>query len=323
MSSIDLILRALSVYDSSWYYPNERVCLCIIVRYYVASRILIELLLTGSLAFIMFSLGLSLKPQDFEVAFHQPKALIAGAIAQFLMLPLIAFVLLRIFGLQGDFALGVMILSCCPGGITSSLVTKLSRGDVALSISYTALASLVTAATLPLILSLTAPILIPQQDVALSIFSLSLKVFSLATLPVLLGVWIRQWNPKLAVRWQLPSSQLANGLFVAVLIGVLIGQWDVFIAYLPVLGPVLLLLNLLMLIIGLAVGHLLKLNKSQITSLSVEAGFQNGTIGIVVGSLISEQLVQGGLSRFSLPSAVYSVLMLVTIIPFVLWRRSL
>ncbi len=323
MSSIDLILRALSVYDSSWYYPNERVCLCIIVRYYVASRILIELLLTGSLAFIMFSLGLSLKPQDFEVAFHQPKALIAGAIAQLLMLPLIAFVLLRIFGLQGDFALGVMILSCCPGGITSSLVTKLSRGDVALSISYTALASLVTAATLPLILSLTAPILIPQQDVGLSIFSLSLKVFSLATLPVLLGVWIRQWNPKLAVRWQLPSSQLANGLFVAVLIGVLIGQWDVFIAYLPVLGPVLLLLNLLMLIIGLAVGHLLKLNKSQITSLSVEAGFQNGTIGIVVGSLISEQLVQGGLSRFSLPSAVYSVLMLVTIIPFVLWRRSL
>merc|ERR1712097_7276 len=102
----------------------------------------------------MFSLGLSLKPQDFGVALHQPKALIAGAIAQLLMLPLIAFVLLRIFGVQGDFALGVMILSCCPGGITSSLVTKLSRGDVALSISYTALASLVTAATLPLVLSI-------------------------------------------------------------------------------------------------------------------------------------------------------------------------
>ena len=271
----------------------------------------------------MFSLGLSLRPQDFGVAFQQPKALIAGVISQILLLPLIAFVLLKIFGVQGDFALGIMILSCCPGGITSSLVTKLSRGDVALSISYTALASLVTAATLPVVLSLTAPILIPQQDVGLSILPLSLKVFSLATLPVLLGVAIRQWTPKFAVRWQLPSSQLANGLFIAVLIGVLIGQWDVFIAYLPVLGPVLLLLNLIMLIIGLAVGHLLSLKKSQITSLSVEAGFQNGTIGIVVGSLISEELVQGGLSRFSLPSAVYSVLMLVTIVPFVLWRRSL
>ena len=83
------------------------------------------------------------------------------------------------------------------------------------------------------------------------------------------------------------------------------------------------LLNLLMLIVGLVIGHVLRLKKSQITSLSVEAGFQNGTIGIVVGSLISEELIQGGLSRFSLPSAVYSVLMLVTIIPFVLWRRSL
>ena len=271
----------------------------------------------------MFSLGLSLKPQDFGVAFHQPKALIAGAMAQLLMLPVIAFVLLRIFGLQGDFALGIMILSCCPGGITSSVVTKLSRGDVALSISYTALASLVTAVTLPLVLSLTAPFLIPQQDVELSILPLSLKVFALATLPVVLGVSIRQWIPKLAVRWQLPSSQLANGLFVAVLIGVLIGQWDVFIANLPLLGPLLLLLNLLMLIIGIVVGHLLRLKKSQITSLSVEAGFQNGTIGIVVGSLISEEFIQGGLSRFSLPSAVYSVLMLVTIIPFVLWRRSI
>ena len=294
-----------------------------IVTWYGAYGLVIELLLTGSLAFIMFSLGLSLKPQDFGVAFHQPKALIAGAMAQLLMLPVIAFALLRIFGLQGDFALGIMILSCCPGGITSSIVTKLSRGDVALSISYTALASLVTAITLPLVLSLTAPILIPQQDVELSIVPLSLKVFALATLPVVLGVSIRQWIPKLAVRWQLPSSQLANGLFVAVLIGVLIGQWDVFIANLPLLGPLLLLLNLLMLFIGLVVGYLLRLKKSQITSLSVEAGFQNGTIGIVVGSLISEEFIQGGLSRFSLPSAVYSVLMLVTIIPFVLWRRSL
>ncbi len=134
---------------------------------------------------------------------------------------------------------------------------------------------------------------------------------------------IRQCTPIKASRWEQPSSQISNGLFVAVLIGVLIGQWNVFIANLPVLGPILLLLNVIMLAVGLFVGHLLRLNKSQITSLSVEAGFQNGTIGIVVGSLISEELVQGGLSRFSLPSAVYSVLMLVAIIPFVLWRRRL
>ena len=100
-------------------------------------------------------------------------------------------------------------------------------------------------------------------------------------------------------------------------------QWDVFVSNLPILGPILLLLNLLMLSIGLCVGRLLGLKTPQITSLAVEAGFQNGTIGIVVGSLMSDELMQGALSSFSLPSAVYSVLMLLTIIPFVLWRRSL
>ncbi|MAR51827.1 MAG: transporter [Propionibacteriaceae bacterium] len=282
---------------------------------------MIEAVLAGSLAFIMFSLGLSLKPQDFWVAFQQPKTLIAGALVQLALLPIIAFILLTLFGLQGQLAIGVMILSCCPGGITSNIMTKLSRGDVALSISYTSLASLVTAGTLPLVLSVTAPILLPQQNIELSILPLSLKVFCLATLPVLLGVWLSRVAPEQASRWELFSSRTANTLFVLVLLGALISQWDVFIANLPILGPILLLLNLLMLSVGLGIGNLLGLKQSQITSLAVEAGFQNGTIGIVVGSLISDELVQAELSRFSLPSAVYSILMMLTIIPFVLWRR--
>ena len=282
---------------------------------------MIEAVLAGSLAFIMFSLGLSLKPQDFWVAFQQPKTLIAGALVQLALLPIIAFILLTLFGLQGQLAIGVMILSCCPGGITSNIMTKLSRGDVALSISYTSLASLVTAGTLPLVLSVTAPILLPQQNIELSILPLSLKVFCLATLPVLLGVWLSRVAPEQASRWERFSSRTANTLFVLVLLGALISQWDVFIANLPILGPILLLLNLLMLSVGLGIGNLLGLKQSQITSLAVEAGFQNGTIGIVVGSLISDELVQAELSRFSLPSAVYSILMMLTIIPFVLWRR--
>ncbi|MBT66899.1 MAG: transporter [Synechococcus sp. NP17] len=282
---------------------------------------MIEAVLAGSLAFIMFSLGLSLKPQDFWVAFQQPKTLIAGALVQLALLPIIAFILLTLFGLQGQLAIGVMILSCCPGGITSNIMTKLSRGDVALSISYTSLASLVTAGTLPLVLSVTAPILLPQQNIELSILPLSLKVFCLATLPVLLGVWLSRVAPEQASRWELFSSRTANTLFVLVLLGALISQWDVFIANLPILSPILLLLNLLMLSVGLGIGNLLGLKQSQITSLAVEAGFQNGTIGIVVGSLISDELVQAELSRFSLPSAVYSILMMLTIIPFVLWRR--
>ena len=246
---------------------------------------MIALALSVSLAFIMFSLGLSLQPADFLRPFQQPRALLAGVLAQVVLLPLVAFGLLRLFDLQGDLAFGVMILSCCPGGITSNVMTKLARGDVALSISYTALASLITAVTLPLVLGLVGPWLLPQQDVALSILPLSGKVFAL------------------------------------IVLATLVSQWDVFIANIPTLGPTLLALNLLMLAVGLGLGAALCLPQPQVTALAVEAGFQNGTIGIVVGALIAPALVEGQLNRFSLPSAVYGILMLLTIAPFLLWRH--
>ena len=172
---------------------------------------MIELFLTGSLAFIMFSLGLSLKPQDFGVAFHQPKALIAGAISQLLMLPLIAFVLLRIFDLQGDFALGIMILSCCPGGITSSIVTKLSRGDVALSISLTAIISLISIISVPFIVFKSAELLeVTEFSKEISMIGISMKMFLVVTLPVLIGMLIR----KFATNFVMSKSQLIERISV-------------------------------------------------------------------------------------------------------------
>ncbi len=271
----------------------------------------------------MLSLGLSLRPADFTRAFQQPRALLAGALAQVVVLPMVAFILLRLFGLNGELAVGVMILSCCPGGITSNVMTRLSRGDVALSISYTALASLFTAISLPLILGFTAPLFVPDQAIEISILPLSLKVFSIATVPVLIGVWLKQQAPRFCEHLEKAASQLANLLFFLIVIGTLISQWSVFTSNLLIIGPTLLSLNLLMLGVGLAVGALLQLPTAQTTTLSIEAGFQNGTIGIVVGSLIGPALTQGELNSFSLPSAVYGVLMTVTIIPFILWRRGL
>jgi len=282
---------------------------------------MIESLLSGSLAFIMFSLGISLTYRDFLNALKQPKALLAGIITQIILLPLVAFLLIQFFKLQGEIALGIMILSCCPGGITSNVITKWSKGDVALSISYTSLASLATAGTLPLILSLSAPHILPVKSIDFSIVPLSIKVFTLSTLPVLIGVVARRIAPMKSKTWEIPCGKIANTLFALVLIGVLVGQWDVFIANLPILGPILFALNLIMLTIGLAIGQVMKLKPPKVTSLAVEAGFQNGTIGIVVGSLISETLEQGELSSFSLPSAVYSVLMMITIVPFIIYRR--
>ena len=284
---------------------------------------MIELVLSVGLALIMLSLGLSLQPADFSRALGQPRALMGGAVAQLILLPLVAFALLRLFGLTGDLALGVMILSCCPGGITSNVMTRLSRGDVALSISYTALASLVTAFTLPVVLSLTAPLLLTSQTLEMSILPLSLKVFSISTVPVVIGVWIAQQAPGFCKRNRQKAERLANLLFVLIVAGTLISQWSVFTSNLKTIGPTLLALNLLMLAIGLSLGNLLKMPTEQTTSLSIEAGFQNGTVGIVVGSLLGPDLMQSQLNSFSLPSAVYGVLMTVTILPFIAWRRSL
>ena len=282
---------------------------------------MIELVLGLSLAFIMFSLGLSLSPDDFAVAFRQPKALFAGLLGQVILLPLVAFCLITFFQLQGELAFGVMILSCCPGGITSNVMTRWARGDVALSISYTAIVSLLTALTLPLILNIASTQFLSGRALDLNVLSLSLKVFAIATLPVLIGVLIRKVRPASAAALERSCALLSNALFALILLATLISQWAVFTGNLMILGPILLSLNLMMLFIGCCLGSGLKLPREQVTTLAIESGFQNGTIGIVVGTLVSQPVAGALLSQSSLPSAVYGVLMLITISPFLLWRR--
>lgn len=284
---------------------------------------MIEVGLSASLAFIMFSLGLSLEPGDFRAAISRPKALLAGVLTQIFLLPLVAFALVLLFGIDGQLAIGIMILSCCPGGVTSNIMTKLAKGDVALSISYTALASVATAFTLPIIMNFSARLLSPETIGNLSILPLSLKVFVLATVPVLFGMIAAKWLGSKAQGLEPKLSGFANLLFGVVVLGVLASQWSVFIRNLQVLGPALLLLNLTMIALGLVVGSSLGLNKQKTTALAVEAGFQNGTIGIVVGSLIGVSGSTDALTPYSLPSAVYGVLMLLTIPPFIAWRRKL
>lgn len=284
---------------------------------------MIELVLGLALAFIMFALGLSLSLGDFAVALRQPRALVAGLLCQVILLPVVAFVLIGLFQLQAELAFGVMILSCCPGGITSNLMTRWARGDVALSISYTAIVSLLTAFTLPFVLGLVSNQFIAAEALELGVGSLSVKVFAIATLPVLIGVLIRKFHSTLAAGLERICAPLANGLFALILLATLVSQWAVFMGNLNVLGPILLSLNILMLFIGCCLGSGLRLPRQQVTTLAIESGFQNGTIGIVVGTLVSQPAADVLLSEASLPSAVYGVLMLVTIAPFVLWRRSI
>lgn len=148
-------------------------------------------------------------------------------------------------------------------------------------------------------------------------------MFAIATLPVILGVVIRRLRPSVRGGFERGCSRLANILFAVILLATLISQWGVFTANLTVLGPVLLSLNLLMLLLGSGLGPLLGLPSDQVTTLAIESGFQNGTVGIVVGAMLSQPGSNAVLTEMSLPSAVYGVLMLVTVAPFVMWRRSL
>ena len=283
---------------------------------------MIELVLGLSLAFIMFSLGLSRTVEDFAFALRQPRALLAGLLCQVVILPFAAFLLIFLFRLQGELAFGVMILSCCPGGITSNVMTKWAKGDVALSISYTAIVSLLTALTLPLILNFSASQFLSSGILSLDVFPLTIKLFLISTLPALAGVYLKKLRPS-AEGLEKACSRSANFLFAVILLATLISQWDVFIGSLPVLGPILLSLNLLMLFTGSCLGPQLKLSREQTTTLAIESGFQNGTVGIVVGALVSQPVGGLLLTQSSLPSAVYGVLMLITIAPFVMWRRSM
>ena len=283
---------------------------------------MIELVLGLSLAFIMFSLGLSLSFKDFTVAFRQPKVLLAGLLCQVVLLPVVAFSLIFLFRLQGELAFGVMILGCCPGGITSNVMTRWAKGDVALSISYTAIVSLLTAFTLPFILAAASSQFLSSETFEIDAIPLSFKVFAIATLPVLIGVFLKKIGPS-AASFEGRVSQAANLMFAVIVLATLISQWSVFVGNLSLLGPVLLSLNLLMLAIGCFFGSFFKFSKDKITTLAVECGFQNGTVGIVVGTLVSKPVGDAFLTESSLPSAVYGVLMLITIAPFVIWRRSI
>jgi BASS family bile acid:Na+ symporter len=292
-----------------------------------------------ALAFIMFSLGISLTPADFGFALRRPHPLLAGVICQVVLLPVVAFLLVRGFGLTGELAVGVLVLACCPGGITSNVMTRLARGDVALSISFTALASLITTVTLPTILAMGGRALMGSALPPVSITGLGLKMFVMTTLPVVLGVVLRQARPGWAVRWERPFERLATALFGLILAITILGEWRTLVDNLGTLGPVLLSLNLGMLAIGTVVSQLLRLPPAQVSCVAIESGFQNGTVGIAVGALLATarnavqsdgdglgaaagDIAASGLSAFSLPSGVYGVLMMVTILPYLAWRRS-
>lgn len=283
--------------------------------------IILSVFLPLALAIIMFSLGLGLTPADFARVAREPKAFALGAVAQLLLLPLIAYLTVIGFGISGELAVGLMILSFCPGGVTSNILTRFAKGDLALSISLTGVISLVSVVTVPVLVGLTAGHFMGVDAPPVDVTALGVAMFAITAVPVAIGMLVRRFAAHLANAVETPVSHLATALFCIVVVGALASNWTVFVDNLPVLGPAVVALNVVMLAIGTALARGGGLNRGQSSAIAIETGIQNATLGITVGSLISEQAT--GLPPFSLPSGVYGITMYLVSIPFVLWRRRL
>lgn len=273
-----------------------------------------------ALAVIMLSLGIGLTVGDFARVLTQPRAVLVGLTAQLLGAPLAALALVIVFAPPPEIAVGVMILAFCPGGVTSTLLTRFARGRVALSVTLTGVASLISVVTLPLLTGATLEGMLGDAAPSLDVTALALAMAGITALPVAIGVAIRALSPSIADRLDPPLAWIAGALFLLIIGGALAANWTLFAAEVAVLGPLLVTLNLGLLGLGFLLARLLRLARPDAVAIALETGIQNGTLGIAVGSLLVE--ASAGLPPFSLPSGVYGITMYIVTLPIAAWLRA-
>jgi BASS family bile acid:Na+ symporter len=282
---------------------------------------IVKILLPIILAFIMFSLGLGLKVSDFTRVLRFPIAFGAGLLNQVVLLPLIALALVHAFGLSDVFAVGLIILALCPGGVTSNILAKMAEGNAPLSISLTAVTSLLSTITVPLILAFSVNYFMGNAAPPVDMTLLGLTMFLITAVPVAIGMVLTVKFPTLVDKIAPKVSRTAVGLFVIIIVAALAKNWEVFSSNLGTLGPIAVLLNVVMLLLGLVSAKALRLDKRDATTISIESGVQNGTLAITVAGIIAG--VDGEiLPPEALPAAVYSITMYFVCVPFVFWRRN-
>ncbi|WP_223424468.1 bile acid:sodium symporter family protein [Tateyamaria pelophila] len=282
--------------------------------------ILITVVLPLSLAVIMFSLGVGLTFSDFFRVFNAPKAFVIGAVSQVLLLPMVTLLTVLSFDLSAEIAVGFMLLSFCPGGVTSNMLSRLARGDVALSVSLTAIISLLSILTVPILSAWAVVHFMGDAAPDVSVTSLATAMFLITTLPVLVGLLFRHFAPEVAVRMEPVLTGIATALFMTIVSVALAGNWGLFVENVYTLGSALIILNAALLFIGLGFARTSGLAWTQAKTISIETGVQNATLGITLAALILPQAE--GFSALALPSAVYGITMYLVAAPFLAWYRS-
>ena len=282
---------------------------------------LVKVALPLILAFIMFSLGLGLRGSDFGRVLRFPKAFGLGLLNQLILLPLVAFGLVKLFGLSPVLAFGTMVLALCPGGVTTNVLTRIAGGNTPLSISMTAVTSLLSVLTVPLLVAWSAAHFLGEDAPEVNIVSLGMQMFAITAVPVGIGMLVTRAAPGFVDRAASVISRVATGLFVLIVVAALATNWGVVSSNFLALGPVLVVLNLGLLALGLLTARLAGLDRRDGTTIAIESGVQNGTLGIAVGTLVAGSAAAAEvLPPETVPSAVYGLTMYAVTVPFVLWR---
>jgi bile acid:Na+ symporter, BASS family len=265
-----------------------------------------------ALALIMLALGLGLSLENFANVIKQPKDFLVGLICQLILLPIIAFILIKILNTSPELAIGVMIIAAAPGGVTSNVLTKFANGDVALSVSLTAIISLVSIITVPFIVFKSADLLnIYYQSAEISMIGISMKMFLVVTFPVFIGMLIRKFAINFISSKEQLIQRISVFLFALVFLAILIEEKSNIIPYLAEAGLITLILNLTMMILGFYIAKKFASGIAQRKCISLECGLQNGTLAIFVSTQIFDN------SAYLVPTATYALIMFITSIIFV------
>ena len=268
-----------------------------------------------ALALMMLGLGTSLTINDFTKVIKNPKDFLVGLICQLILLPIVAFALIKLLNTPAELAVGVMIIAAAPGGVTSNIYTKFANGDVALSISLTAIISLISIITVPLIVFKSAEILeVSFISKNVSMIGISIKMFFVVTVPVIIGMVIRRFfNDYIVLKSNL-ITKVSVILFVIVLFGIYISEWDKIIQFLTSAGLIATTLNITMMIIGYYVAKVFATGIAQQKCIALECGLQNGTLAVFIATQLGSEV--GVLSSLIVPTAAYGIVMFATSLIF-------
>lgn len=277
-----------------------------------------EIGLALALCVIMLAMGLALTVADFRRVATAPKAFAVGAVNQVLVLPLIAFGICLAVPMEPELAVGLMILAACPGGVTSNLLTHLAKGDTALSISLTAVMSLLSFLTIPFIVGFALDWFMGRDAPPLPILNTLLSILAITVVPLLAGMAVKAVAPAVADRIEPGFRRAATALFIVVVVGAVASDWQKLTTHLAQVGPAALALNLATMATGYWSARAFALARPQMIAISLECGLQNGTLAIFIAGVLLDSVAM------SLPGAIYGLLMFATAGAFIalLTRRT-